>query len=606
MRFAGLLTALFLLASAPLPSQTTPYYIVNTVAGRGKLPYSGDGKPANTVYLFQPGSMTYDKAGNLYFTESYYSRLLKISTSGVLSTAAGCDGDACTGATATTTKLSGPRGVAVDASGNVYLGDGNRLLRIAPGGAVTIVAGTGDTSYSHGDDGGQATKARLATPYAIALDGSGNIFFTEFENHVVRKVASDGTISTVAGDGKPSNEPNGVSGPRGVAVDRNGSLFFSDSGNHRVRKVTPAGIINTVAGNGKYGYNGDGGQAVNAQLYSPYGLAFDAAGNLYISDTVNHRVRKVTPAGIISTVAGAGMAGVVQSSSFRGDTGLATSAFLNEPAGLAIDNAGNLYIADSGNDRIRVIGAERYTGPDKPKPASVMNAADYSTKVAPATWITIKGTNLSSTTRQWNDADFIDGKLPVQLDGVRVFVDGMPAYVSYISPTQINALVGASDMKGGPIVPVEILTTQGRGDPVTAPGDARYAPALFRYDAEGGKYVVANALDGMLIGKSGLVPGLDTRPARHGELLSAYGTGFGATNPAIPHGTAAFAPAVLASSAYLLTDDNWIIRPVYAGLIGPGLYQLVFQVPETPDGDYRFTPNVGGGAGSPVWITIRH
>jgi len=128
-------------------------------------------------------------------------------------------------------------------------------------------------------------------------------------------------------------------------MDALGNLYIADSSNYRIRKVTPAGIISTVAGNGKYGYSGDGGQAVNAQLYEPYGLAVDAAGNLYISDTTNQRVRKVTPAGIISTVAG-----VVQSRSFRGDGGLATSAFLNKPAGLAIDAAGNLYLADSGND----------------------------------------------------------------------------------------------------------------------------------------------------------------------------------------------------------------------------------------------------------------
>src|SRR5438093_6773847 len=197
-----------------------------------------------------------------------------------------------------------------------------------------------------------ATSARLAGPFDVALNEA-SLFIANTQNNRIRKVASDGNITTVAGNGTSGFSGDGgpatsarLAGPSGVAVDGSGNLFIADFGNSRIRKVTPAGIISTVAGGGT-GF-GDGGPATSAALSSPYGVAVDGSGNLFIVDLSNYRIRRVTPGGIITTVAGNG------SSFFSGDGGLATSAGL-KPFGVAVDTTGNLFIADFDNYRIRKV-----------------------------------------------------------------------------------------------------------------------------------------------------------------------------------------------------------------------------------------------------------
>ena len=187
------------------------------------------------------------------------------------------------------------------------------------------------------------------------MDGTGNLFFADTDNHRIRKVDPAGTITTVAGTGKkgfdgddgPATEAR-IKSPRGVAVDGTGSLFFADTDNHRIRKVDPAGTITTVAGTGKKGFDGDDGPATEARIKSPRGVAVDGTGNLFFADTDNHRIRKVDPAGTITTVAGTGKKG------FDGDDGPATEARINSPRGIAVDGTGNLYFADS-DDRVRKV-----------------------------------------------------------------------------------------------------------------------------------------------------------------------------------------------------------------------------------------------------------
>jgi sugar lactone lactonase YvrE len=190
------------------------------------------------------------------------------------------------------------------------------------------------------------------------VDSAGNLYFVDAGNHRVRKVSSAGVITTVAGNGVPGFSGDGgqaasaqLNNPHGLAMDAVGNLYIADSYNHRIRKITTTGIISTVAGNGKQGYSGDGGPAASAQLFNPNAIAVDSSGNLYIADTWNHSIRKVTNAGIISAVAGNGVSG------FSGDDGPAASAQLNAPYGITVDSAGNLYIAEYGNHRIRKVTA---------------------------------------------------------------------------------------------------------------------------------------------------------------------------------------------------------------------------------------------------------
>jgi sugar lactone lactonase YvrE len=213
------------------------------------------------------------------------------------------------------------------------------------------VAGNGTGGYS--GDGGLATAAQLKGSSGVSFDSEGNIYIADSGNHRIRKVTTAGIISTVAGNGTGGYSGDGglatagrLSFPQGITVDSAGNLYIADTFNHRIRKVTTAGIISSIAGNGTSGYSGDGGLATAGQLWFPQGVSIDSAGNLYIADSGNNRIRKVTTAAKISTVAGEGGEG------WSSDGEQATVAQLNDPSGVSVDSTGNLYIAERGNNRI--------------------------------------------------------------------------------------------------------------------------------------------------------------------------------------------------------------------------------------------------------------
>ena len=322
--------------------KVSPAGIISTVAGNGQSSFSGDGGPATTASLWYPVGVAVDTAGNLYIGDSSNDRIRKVTRDGTISTVAA--------------GLSFPRGVAVDGDGNLYIADtlSNRIRKVTLGGMITIVAGTGWARYS--GDGGPATAASLYYPKGVAVDAVGNLYIADWGNDRIRKVSPAGTITTVAGNGQAGYSGDGgpataasLNGPGDVAVDAAGNLHVADSSNYRIRKVTTTGMITTLAGNGGYGYGGDGGPATAASLSWPAGVAVDPAGNLYVADLFNYRIRKVTPAGTITTVAGNGQYG------YSGDSGPATAASLNQPSGVAVDAAGNLYIADTLNNRVRKV-----------------------------------------------------------------------------------------------------------------------------------------------------------------------------------------------------------------------------------------------------------
>ena len=331
--------------------------VITTVAGTGVRGYSGDGAPAVDARLWSPSSVAVDAAGNVFIADRDNYRIRKVDAAGTISTVAGTGefGVSGDGGSAVQARLSRLSGVAVDGAGNVFIADRDnyRIRKVDSAGVITTVAGTGVRGYS--GDGGPAVDARLWSPSSVAVDGAGNLFFADSGNDRIRKVGAAGTITTVAGTGEFGDGGSAVNArlhrPSGVAVDGAGNVFIADSFNDRIRKVDATGTISTVAGTGRRGFGGDGGPAVQARLRHPNDVAVDGAGNLYISDSGNHSIRKVDSAGVITTVAGTGRRG------FGGDGGPAVQAQLRAPAGLAVDGAGNLFIADRDNNRIRKVDA---------------------------------------------------------------------------------------------------------------------------------------------------------------------------------------------------------------------------------------------------------
>ena len=225
---------------------------------------------------------------------------------------------------------------------------------ICPAQIITTIAGTGIAGYS--GDNGPAVDCKIYSPEGILFDSKGNLIFSDVENYVVRKISKIGIITTLAGDGSHADGGDGlpatqaqIQGPNGLALDFKGNLYISEGLTNRIRKIDTNGIIRTIAGNGLLGYSGDGGPATNAMFNSPYGIACDKIGNVFIADNTNNSIRKVDTAGIITTIAGNGIAG------FRGDGGPATNAQFRYPVGLVFDRRGNLLIADQQNGRIRKI-----------------------------------------------------------------------------------------------------------------------------------------------------------------------------------------------------------------------------------------------------------
>jgi sugar lactone lactonase YvrE len=338
----------------------TPGTIV-TAAGNGTVGSSGDGGVATSAELNVPDGVAEDSAGNLYIADALNDVIRKVTAAtGVITTIAGngTAGFSGDGGAATSAELSTPAGVAVDSAGNLYIADeGNQRIRAVSAGTgqITTIAGNGTAGFS--GDNGAAASAELNFPGGVAIDSAGNLYIADSLNNRIRKVsAATGMIMTIAGNGTAGfSGDNGVptsaelNAPDEVTLDSGGNLYISDSANNRIRIVSAAtGLITTIAGNGTAGYSGDNGAATSAELNGPADVVLDSAGDLYIADILNNRIRIVTAAtGLITTIAGNGTAG------YSGDNGAATGAELNGAVSIALDNVGNLFIADAINQRIR-------------------------------------------------------------------------------------------------------------------------------------------------------------------------------------------------------------------------------------------------------------
>ncbi|HEY5922374.1 MAG TPA: DUF4215 domain-containing protein, partial [Kofleriaceae bacterium] len=318
-----------------------------------------DDAQATEVALSAPFAVAYDHAGNVYFADSGTFRIRRIDATGVISTIAGTGspGSSVDGIPATSAALGTIWSIAVDGLRNVYITDGNRIRRISANGFITTVAGNG--VFGSSGDGGPAVVAALANPSGVAVDGLGNIYIADQVNNKIRRVdVATGTITTIAGTGAAGGSGDGglavnatLYFPTGIAVDAMGTIYFADTQNHRIRKIATTGIITNVAGTGTSGFSGDNGSATSAQLSVPAGIAVDDLGNVFIADNGNQRVRRVNASGVITSAAGSGDL----LPEVAGDGGPATAARLAYPRGVASDKAGSLVIADSGSNRIRSI-----------------------------------------------------------------------------------------------------------------------------------------------------------------------------------------------------------------------------------------------------------
>jgi len=680
-------------------------YTITTVAGTDNR----DNGPAANAFLNFPEGIAIDGAGDILVADTDNAEARKFKVGGNINGVGQLQGGT-------------PFGMTVDRAGNFYLTDEEpgfpsqmpHILKLETDGTTSMIAGNGPDGFS-GDEG-PATLAVLNTPQGLAVDAAGNIYVADYGNNRVRKIDTSGNIHTIAGNGKfqfsGDNGPATSAGidPFDLAVDSAGDVLVVDQFNNRIRKITPNGMITTVVGTGLAGYAGDGGPATEAMLSSPTGIALDGSGNILIADAGNSVVRRVTAGGLITTIAGNGTL-----TPSTGDGGPATAAQLN-PYSLAVDAAGNVYVADSFNDHVRMLTPETVkpaqvsivsgngqsataetgfsaplvvkitdsTGagipgvivtftvsPEgaatvQPTPAITLNdgtvtatvtlganpgpitvtaltnglpsvafslteLASNSPQIAtggitsaglsnpqvkvlsPNAIVSIFGTNFApaGTAQQ---AGLVNGQLPTNLAGVCVEFGTVAAPIFGVYPTQINVQVPAV-VPGN--VPVQVITDCNTpqavaSPPVTVAAQAT-APEFFYFttSASGADPIAAvNAVTGGDVGAAGLISGANFTPAKPGDYLTLFATGFGATNPS-------FAPGVLPSGAAKVTSPVSItfggvtLTPaevLYVGLSQfAGLYQVNIQVPAgVADGDQPLVITVGGVA-SPAnaFITVK-
>jgi uncharacterized protein (TIGR03437 family) len=683
--------------------------IITTVAGIGETGLSGDGGPATAAKLGGPASLAIDTAGDLYITDAGNYLIRKVSTDGVITTVAG-GGTAFPGDGMPATKVNfcgdglslsglsvGPNGIlyvaacwiqkitpdgilsniagngiysfsgdggpatqaqffgiadiALDRDGSVFIADqGNsRIRKVTPDGNITAIAGSGDHGFS--GDGGPATKALLSHPGAIALDGKGSVYFADTANYRIRKIAPDGTITTFAGGGTSGFSKDGTPSlgatvdARSMLFDAEGSLLFIEGS--RIRKIGRDGLIVTIAGNGTRGFSGDGGPAVDALLDIPSAIALDRNNNLLIADIWTNRIRRVSPDGIISTVAGNGKFG---SRGDDGDGGPALEATITAPGSIAADDAGNLFISgfwglrrvapngvistlvtntnpvqSSGDGgpaalgflapgAVRVHSAGRVYVVDnggslpvdssirvlQPTAHNVLIAGVRSTPVSPGKIVTITGIGLGPDRPARNTAK--DGMVPTRLAGTEVLFDGVAAPVLSAASREVVAVVPYASFGGTATLSVRY---NGEDSPPYTVSMVASAPAIFSSNGSGSGQAAAINADGR--------PNSATNPVMVGGLLSLYATGEGQTSPAGVDGKmcSTIPPFAKPLEPVTVRVGGTPATVIYAGAAPgqiAGTLQVVVQIPTAvqPGGYVPVELSVGSNStvrGS-TWIAV--
>jgi len=608
-RYLFRLAFLAFLAPVWCPAQAPPQYTITTIAGNcAATPcpgnYAGDGGPATNAFLSGPSNVILDSTGsNLYISDTVNNRIREVS-SGYINTFAGngTAGYAGDGSSVTTTgiELYSPTGMAFDSNGNFNIADTyNSVIRqVNPSGIISTVAGDNSLGAGYTGDLGPATAAQLYYPSSVAVDPAGNMYIADPYNNVVRVVCANqtpiacanvaaGDINTFAGnqvtganytgDGGPATHAL-LNDPVAVLLDASGNLYISDSGNNAIRKVTPgkSGIITTVAGMGPFssGYSGDGGPAIQAELSGPKGIAIDASGYLYIADTVNCVIRVVEPNGTITTIAGKGTQG------YSGDGGPATSAQLNFPSGVAV-SAGQVYIADNGNNLIRMLTPPAQA--PQINAGGVVNGASYAAPVAPGSIADVFGSFYLTSTS-------VDSDLPLNtsLQNLSFEFGGTLAPLYFVSAGQANLQVPWElDGQSTATIAATLNGTAGAAQTVNV---AAFAPAIFSMNSQG------TGPGAILDSSYKLVD--SSNPATAGTtIILIYCTGLGAvTNQPLTGSPGPRSPLAETKTTPTVTIGGVTETASFSGLAPGfvGLYQVNALVPA----------GVASGNAVPVTITI--
>ncbi len=580
-----------LVATLSAFAQTPPSFTISAFAGNGTSGFSGDNGAATSAQLNQPFGV-WVAGTTVYIADTNNHRIRKVSA-GTITTVAGngTSGTGGDGSAVLQANLNYPAGVVADSSGNFYIADtvNAEVRKVTTDNKINQYAGTNGTPGFSGDKAA-ATSAELSHPTALLLDSAGNLLILDTSNNRIRRVTiADSYINTFAGNGNIGFSGDGgpalsaaMNNPEGMTMDAAGNLYVADSLNHRIRKITVnsdgSTVITTVAGSGFAGYSGDGGPALAAQLNHPRGVAVDAAGNLYIADSFNSVIRMVT-GGKMYTIAGTGKAG------FSGDGGPAAAAQLNFPTGVAMYGS-QIMVVDSVNDEIRLLTPNTSAPTILGNGVATASAFGGAQTVAPGSWVEIFGTGLSNTTRSWAASDFVGTNAPTTLDGVTVTIGTIPAFVGYVSPGQVNIQV-PSNVGAGP-QQVVVNGPNGSTAPfsitvnTTQPG--LLAPASFQV---GGKqYVVAQLQDGSYVAPPNSIAGVTTRQAKPGETIVMYGTGFGPVAPVSKAGQITqLLNGLQIPVQFTVGGANAVLT--YGGLVPGqvGLYQFNLVVPSIASND---------------------
>ena len=540
---------------------------MQTVAGDGYLHAIGDGGLATAALLSQPSTIALNAAGSLYIADTGTQRVRQVLPSGVIQTLVGTGvaGSAADNIAASAATLNSPLGVALDAAGDILIADtwNQRIRQVGADGLIHNLVGTGAVGL--GAEGLPPAQTQLNGPSGVCTGRGGALFVVDTFNHRVLQAAPLPLVATTAGNGSRGNAGDGgparlaqLNQPSACALDSAGNLFIADTLNHRIRKVDSAGTISTVAGTGAAGFSGDEGPATAAGISAPLGVVVDDNGDIFIADTGNNRIRQVTADGLIHTIAGQNAAG------FAGDGGPAASAEIDAPGGLYLDGAGDLYFADTGNNRVRrLVPASAAPSPLVAlTPLSAVSAASLLPgPVAPGELIVVFGAGLGPESGVAGVLDS-SGVLANLLSGAEVRFDGVPAPVFYAQFGQMNVQVPYT-VAGNAVTHVQALyqgIVSGSLDLVVVAA----APALFP--------VVVNQ-DGS--------PNSALDPTALGSILTFYATGEGLTNGPNVSGQAAAVPYPSPILPVTLTVAGFPAQILYAGSApgAVGLLQVNARVP---------------------------